>query len=107
LGFAAFLQHLRSCECCLVQDSGTQMSASSAFGGGNAVVQAQSSDPVTGPGGGAVVSDGLPQPAGNAVYNASADALTITGIGYQILCPDGIRITWQGTGSSPSSGTAG
>ena len=94
---------------CIMQAIGSQSSADSAFGT-SATVQAQSADPaVRNDAGGTIVSGGLPQLTGRVAYNTSTDELSITGLGYQIRCPNGLKITWQGVTrpGQPGSSAAG
>ena len=61
------------------------------------MVQAQSTpSPVTpADGSGSIVSSGLPLPTGNVVYNSITNELSITNLGYQLRCPNGLKITWS------------
>lgn len=91
----------------MLQDTGTQYSADTAFAA-SGMVQAQSMNSVTGVGGtGTIVSSGLPLPTGNVTYNAVANELKITNLGYQLHCPNGLKITWTSPAVAPPNDAAG
>jgi hypothetical protein len=78
------------------QDIGPQSSADAALSAAGAV-QAQSVPP----GNGAMAAGALPLSFGGASYDARTDALTITGVGHQLACPNGLKVTWMsGTASA-------
>ena len=46
-------------------------------------------------------------PAGStAQYDAALNKLTITGLGYQLACPTGLRLNWSAGRPGPASGNA-
>lgn len=85
-----------------LQDIGQQSSAASAFANSGSVVQSQS---LGGTQGGSVVAAGMPMTAINTVYHPSTKELRISGIGYALHCPNGLKITWQSSSqtSKPAS----
>ena len=83
-----------------LQDIGAQTSAAAAFGAAG-VVQAQQAQ-VAAPS--SVVFSGLPLPSGDVAYDSVAKVLSITNLGYQLSCPNALKITWQPPTSAAPSG---
>ena len=79
-----------------MQELGNQISADSAFTA-TGMVQAQSTTPpITTPvGSSSIVSNGLPLPTGSVAYNSMTNELNITDLGYQLKCPNGLKISWS------------
>ena len=72
-----------------MQDIGAQTDPSSAFGTpGSAVVSSQSVTSMP-------VQTGPPaRPQLNVAYNPKTKELNISSLGYQLRCPNGLKITW-------------
>lgn len=72
-----------------MQEVGSQSSADAVLGA-SGMVQAQSASPTL--------------PPGSVVYNASADALSISALAHQLRCPTALKLTWTATGA-PGAGS--
>lgn len=91
-----------------MQELGNQFDADSAFTT-SGMVQAQSTTaPTSTPiGGSSIVYNGLPLPIGKVAYNSMTNELSITNLGYQLKCPNGLKITWSSPSVPETSEAAG
>ena len=89
----------RDAWCCTparTQDIGPQSSADGALSAAGAV-QAQSASPAA-PG----TAAHMPLAFASAAYDSGSDALTITGIGFVLACPQGLKFTWVSPTAAPA-----
>ncbi|CAL8465182.1 g4717 [Coccomyxa elongata] len=91
-----------------IMELGNQFDADSAFTA-SSMVQAQSTTPPTSTpiGGSSIVYNGLPLPTGSVAYNSMTNELSITNLGYQLKCPNGLKITWSSPSVPETSEAAG